>query len=315
MFSFAKTKKNPGWMAISLQDDGVYAAHVTRPAGARPIVELATFQAIDGSSQDQGLEKLGKEVGASSYRCSTLLRSGDYQMLSVEAPSVPAEELKSAIRWRIKDMLDFPVDDATIDLLNIPADTHGSNRAQAMYAVAARNGIVQARQELMAKARIPLTAIDIPEMAQRNLSALLAQEGRGLAFLSFGSEGGLLTVTYRGELYLTRRIDLPITQLQQAYGDALAACHERITLELQRSLDHFERQYGFITVARLVLSPMGEVGEALRNYLSSNLYVAAETLDLAGILDVSRVPELASVQTQQRYLLTLGAALREEEAA
>ncbi|WP_225984671.1 type IV pilus biogenesis protein PilM [Noviherbaspirillum aerium] len=302
-------------MAISLQDDGVYAAHITRPDNARPIVELAAFQGLDGSSHDQGLEKLAREVGASRYRCATLLQSGDYQMLSVDAPSVPAEELKGAIRWRIKDMLDFPVDEATVDVLNIPADKNGGNRSQAMYAVAARNAIVQKRQELMARAKVPLAVIDIPEMAQRNLSALLAQEGRGLAFLSFGGEGGLLTVTYAGELYLSRRIDVPFSQLQQAYGDALTSCHERITLELQRSLDHFERQYGFITVARLVLSPMGEAGEALRNYLSSNLYVAAETLDLAGILDLSRVPDLASMQSQQKYLLTLGAALRQEVAA
>ncbi|WP_338016836.1 agglutinin biogenesis protein MshI [Noviherbaspirillum saxi] len=284
-----------------------------RPPNAKPSVECAVFQPLEKLPVADALDKLGKERNLSRYQCSTLLGAREYQMLSVEAPAVPPEELKAAIRWRIKDMLDFHIDDATVDVLAVPSDKNASSRTNSMYAVAARNNVIKTRQELLGSVKIPLSVIDIPDMAQRNISALLEPEGRGVAFLSFDAEGGLLTVTYSGELYLTRRIEVPLSQLQQTYGDDRVACHERITLELQRSLDHFERQYQFVTVARLFLSPLGEAGESLRSYLSSNLYIPVETVDLGSIVDITKIPDLGSVQSQQRYFMTLGAALRHEE--
>ena len=90
-------------------------------------------------------------------------------------------------------------------------------------------------------------------------------------------------------------------------------CFDRVTLELQRSLDNFERQYSFISIAKLALGPSPVSG--LDEYLSSNLYTPVETLDLATLLDLSRTPELADKAQQQRFFLAIGAALREGEGA
>jgi MSHA biogenesis protein MshI len=155
--------------------------------------------------------------------------------------------------------------------------------------------------------------IDVPEMAQRNISALLEPEGRGLALLSFDAHGGLLTVTFAGELYLSRRIEVPLAQLQQADIEQKNVSYEKITLELQRSLDHFDRQYHFITLSKLVLAPLGDASADLQQYLATNLYLPIETLNLATVLDLSKMPQLNLAESQQRFFLTLGAALRVEE--
>jgi MSHA biogenesis protein MshI len=128
--------------------------------------------------------------------------------------------------------------------------------------------------------------------------------------LSFGDDGGLLTVSYRAELYLSRRFDVTLAQLLEPDHERKHASFDKITLELQRSLDHFERQYSFISVSKLVLGPSTVSG--LEEYLSSNLYTPVETLDLASVFDLEAVPELADKALQQRFLLPLGAALREE---
>lgn len=300
-------------MAISLHADGVCVAHVTRSSADKPVVDLVAFYPSDILPPAEAVEKLAKELHAARYQCTTLLDAGEYQLLSVDAPAVPPDELKTAIRWRLKDMIDFHIDDATIDVLDVPVDKSVAGRNHSMYAVAARNQLIQRRQGVFSEAKIPLTVIDIPEMAQRNLASLIEPEGRGLAFLSFDAKGGLLTVSYSGELYLSRRIELPLPQLQQSDAEQRNASFDRITLELQRSLDHFDRQYHFITVAKLVLAPMGEVGSALQSYLSTNLYLPVECLALDAILDISKVEELNRVDAQERYLLTIGAALRHEE--
>jgi MSHA biogenesis protein MshI len=334
---FGRLHKGGQWLAICAADDGWYALSVRHAASGKPTVTLAVFQAFEKGLPEIVLGRFGKPLHTKKYRCTTLLAAGQYQLLSVDAPSVPPQEMKEAVRWRLKDMIDFPVDQATIDMVDVPVFNASGARNQTLFAVAAQNSVIEQRQMLFAKAKIALTAIDIPEMAQRNMSALLEPEGRGIAMLSFNADGGLLTVTYNGELYLSRRIDVSSTQLLSVDGqrgvgnsagrdielapdeeklvarDAQLSIFDKITLELQRSLDHCDRQYHFIVVDKLVLAPID--APALRAHLSTNMYMPVQMLDLADIVDLSDAPHLLKSQQQQRFFMCLGAALRQEERA
>lgn len=309
---FGKAKKNPGWMAFAPAIDGLCAASVVR-TDAKPKVVRCVFLA--GKDDAETLEKLGKEVQAKNFQCTSLLPAGAYQLLSVEAPNVPAAELKIALRWRLKDLIDYPIDAATVDVLNIPADENAPVRVHNVFAAVARNQNVAQHQERFSQVGIPLTVIDLPELAQRNLSALAEPEGRGLAMLSFSHEGGLLTITFGGELFLSRRIDVTFSQLQTTNADQQTSFYDKITLELQRSLDHFDRQFHYIGLAKLMLAPLAEAGAGLHEYLAANLYTRVEMLALDSILDFSQVPDLQEELGQQRYFLVLGAALRQEGVA
>ena len=305
-----RAKKKDGWLTIAVLADGVAATSVKPVAAGMPAVRFAHF--LPGKPDAAVLEKAAREGQAHAYRCLTLLGPGEYQLINLEAPNVPREELKTAVRWRLKDILDFPVLEATVDVLDIPVDAGQVRAQQSVFVVAARNTVIKPRQQLFLDAKLGLEVIDIPEMAQRNISALIAPENRGVAMLSFGAEGGLLTVTWRGELYLSRRIDVTLDQLLEPDHERKHASFDRITLELQRSLDNFERQYSFISIAKLVLGPSKVSG--LDDYLSSNLYTPVETLDLASVFDLGRTPELQDQAVQGRFLIPLGAALRTEAA-
>jgi MSHA biogenesis protein MshI len=159
-----------------------------------------------------------------------------------------------------------------------------------------------------------LAAIDIPEAAQRNVSALFEEPDRGLAFLAFEESGGLLTVTFRGELYLSRRIDIPLARLIGGDAETRAQLHERIALDIQRSLDHFDRQYSFITLSRFMLAPL-PAATGFAEYLAGNIYVRVERADLASAFDCDAVPDLAEPARQSFCLQILGAALRDEAPA
>jgi len=309
---FSKTKKTAGWLSINIQEDGIYMAHVMLMPAAQPQVGLIAFYPADKTQTTATLEKIAKELHVDRYECTNLLNSGEYQLLSVDAPNVPQDELKTAIRWRLKDMLDFHIDDATIDVLDIPGDKNAPERKGAMYAVAAHDQFIKQHQSLFEQVGIPLSVIDIPEMAQRNISALLEPEDRGLALLSFDNTGGLLTITFAGELYLSRRLDVTLAQLLQTDIDQKNTCYDRTTLELQRSFDHFERQFRFIAVSKLMLAPLGDGGSGLQEYLTANLYMPVETFNLDAVLDISKVPALQQPQQQQLYFMALGAALRHE---
>lgn len=292
--------------------EGLCLAHVQTHGHDKPLVTLCGV--TTGDAKNDLLEKAAKEMQVTRYHCSTLLAPNEYQMLVVEAPNVPAPELKTALRWRIKDLLDFHIDDATIDVLDIPPDKSSAVGTHSMYAIAARNSVIEQRINQFHQSNIALEVIDIPEMAQRNISARAEDVGRGLALMSFTENEGLLTVTYQGELYLARHLDIGWEQLAQGDADAKQVQFDRITLELQRSLDNLERQFKFISISRLSIAHLPDM-EGLRNYLAQNLSVPVTVLDLNDIFDFSRVPAVGALNNQARFFLTLGAALRLEERA
>lgn len=299
-------------MALQQTAEGVCLAHVRRVTDSKPLVTLCAI-APARTVDVPVLEKLAKEHDLDRYNASFLLNAGEYQMLVVDAPSVPAAEMRTAVRWRIKDMLDFSVDDATVDVLDIPADKNAQSRKRSLYAVAARNEVIRKRMADFDSAGLPVSVIDIPELAQRNIASLLEDKERGMALLSFDENGGLLTFTFDGELYSSRHIDIPLSQLDQADSEQRQRHFDRITLELQRSMDSFERQFSFIAISKLVLAPLPPAVN-LEAYLASNLYLPVSTLNLDEIFDFSTAPGVGPVQRSQCFL-ALGAALRTEDAA
>jgi MSHA biogenesis protein MshI len=227
----------------------------------------------------------------------------------VEPPKVPADELKAAIRWRIKDQLEYHIDDATVDVFEVRAEGDPKGSARAMYAVATRNDVVQKRITLFQDARIPLKVIDIPEMAQRNVAALFESQDKATAMLAFSPWGGLLTISFRGELLLTRRLEVTSVQLgQREHGDHY---RERVATEITRSLDIFDRQRLSVGVGELLLAPLPQDPE-LEQFLHGKLYVPVVVAALPQVMDFSAGGE-PTPEEQWEYFYLFGAALRVEE--
>ena len=210
---FSKNKKNADVMAIRLGNDGLYAASVRFQTDGLPIVEFLSFYPKSDQAWPVLLERLARETPAKQKQCLLQLNSNEYQWFAIDALNVPADELKNALVWRLKELIDYPIESASFDVLTVPGDIHNGGRNQSLIVIVAANQQLIANQNLFVNAKLPLRLIDVPEMAQRNISARLEIEGRGLAMLSFDAQGGLLTVTYGGELYLSRRLDISTKDL------------------------------------------------------------------------------------------------------
>lgn len=299
------------WLAVGFTEKEVGYVHVERTSLPKPKVKLCEIAPIT-QPNEQALKDLRSTNKLGRYPCTHVLSGKEYKMLWVDAPNVPTAELKQAVRWQIKDMLDFPAEQATIDTLQIPAREAGQKNV-AIYTVAAPNTVISQRMALFKAAKLQLQVIDIPEMAQRNIAALFEQHGRALVTLRFDvdSDDCLLTFTAGGELYLTRRIEIAARQIMDADESRRQQYRERLVLELQRSLDHFERQFYSLSINELMLAPFSGAKE-LVSYLTDNLTVNVSVINLNDILDFEMVPELADdLESQGQFFLLLGAALRE----
>lgn len=308
---FFKKNKRKGWSALKFGGAYVSYAHVERNNG-KPVVTDWAHQSLDLDGAGV-MQTFADEHQLDARRCVNLLSRSEYQLLQIEAVKVPAAEVKQAVRWAIKDMLDCPVTNATIDVLDIPADQANPSRQRYMLAVATRNEVVRDRVvRLIDHASIGLEAIDIAEIAQRNVAALLEQQGRGLALLSFSEDGGLVTFTADGELYHSRQLDVSLESLQVNDEDRRTMTYDRVALDLQRTLDNFERQFPYIAVNKLLIAPF-PMRAGLVDYLKSYLSQQVDTFELSDIFNIDAIPQLSEVAMQARALSILGVALREGE--
>jgi MSHA biogenesis protein MshI len=317
----------PGWLAIELDGRIARLVHV-RPDPVRPVVEFAEKRSWD-PAQPKSLERIAREFDTRRFRCLTLLKPAEYQILFVEAPEVKREEMKPALRWRIKDMIDYPADEAALDLLELPLVGGAAQRTRQMYAVAAKTETVRATVERFATSGIAIAVVDIPDTAQRNMAALFEAEERAVAALTFDQDGGLITVTFRGELYLTRRLDITADQVADSVGkyrpgsdDSLlleddegrGQLFERVLVEMQRSLDACERTYPFFSVGRVLLGSVPDEA-GLLEHLAGNLYVPVEPMDAAKVLRLPKVSASWAAPERGRWLKLIGAGLRGEDRA
>ena len=313
MFSLSSSRRKPGWLALLLQGGTVTLAHVLRSPQARPEVTLLDSFVLENGARD-ALHRLRGARGLKRYACTTLMDDGEYNISQLDAPNVPAAERKEALRWALKDMVTYPLDKACIDVLDIPHQGLPPGRMAGVLVVSAAEWAVRAGIAVFDEAKVGLQAIDIPELAQRNVAALLEDENRGLAFLRIDESGMMLTLTFHGELIAVRRGDMTTQQLNADDAEQRARVRERLVLELQRSLDNFDRQYSHMPVSKVILACYPAV-DKLAAELSENVYVPVSAMDLAPVMNFPAVPELRDPQCQARNLLALGAALRSGEAA
>ncbi len=285
-------------------------ARVERAPGRPPALTLFESQpwTDEGAERRHTLEAVARRHDLDRARCTTVLDGREYSLLVTEAPDVPAEELRAALRWRIKDLIDFHINDATLDVFELPGEK-APGRARPMYVVAARTAAIQQRVDEMEAAGMGLDIIDIPELAQRNLAALLPEDARGVVMICFAADHGLLTITRQGELYLSRSLDLGLERLAGAGG---TAHFERIVLEVQRSLDYYESHFRQAPITSVALAPAGDELRPFAGHLQDSLTVAIRLYELTEVLDC-RVAVPARFTACQ--LLTVGAALREEQLA
>lgn len=296
---FSKRGQASGSAGVYIHGSGIAIVEVDRSDAENPKIIRCDYVNIpDGQSAN---DVLGK-VAHSSLPVVAVLPSASYQLLLVEAPEVAAEELRAAVRWRIRDLVDFHIDDAVIDVVQMPEQARGG-QLQMMYAVAARADDITAHVGAVTAAGRNIDVVDIQELAQRNIAALLDEDEYGVALLCLDENQGLLTLTRQSTIYLTRRIEIG-SQSLAGDPDAASELIESLALEVRRSLDYFESHYAQKPIQSLYVSGFAP---AERNALGLELSTAVKPLDLSTLLP----SDLDSAIGDEFYWLpALGAALR-----
>lgn len=305
-----KKSNSPGWTGVDPSPEAMCGASVRMPGadGGKPqVVKCATMSEPEFGAG--GLAQLARKIAVPQFQWTLPLARGDYKMIVLPEPAVKLAEMADSVRWSLGTVLEYPVDEAAVDWISIPTLKHSPQRQQHLYAVVARNEVIRQRAQTFHQAKMTLNAVDVRETAQRNIAALVEKPGEALGMVSVNAQGVQITFTFEGELYLDRFIEAPLATAIAGDDDSRTRMFERITLQVQRSLDFVHRTLSFMQVGRIVIAPL-PAPIALREHLAQNIAEPVEMLDLASVFDFSLTPELAPEEAQARYFVALGATLR-----
>ena len=292
-------------IGVEISTAGVAFAHIQRPATQQPYLAHCDFiPAESGIESTELLRSRLLKLGLSGIPCNVVMSSGSYQLILGEAPKVPAEELAEALRWRIKDLVQFPIAEAVVDGFLLPEDSaRGTSRMA--YAVATQRKYIETAVAAIKVAGLELKNIDIPELVLRNLAEACCDTKRGVAIVKLQQGGGSLQIIRDGNLYLSRQFSLSYNAglLDDLPGEALV-------LELQRSLDYFERQMRQVPPSHIYLCGENVTADKLTPTIRNSLAVTINLLDINnGIQVADTIPE----HVCSLALCAIGAALRQDQ--
>jgi MSHA biogenesis protein MshI len=204
-------------------------------------------------------------------------------------------------------LIDYPVDDAVIDVFEMPPHARGGSRRM-MYAVTAKADAVKRDIARVEGAGLTLDVVDIPELSLRNVAALLEHEHRAAAFLYLSERRSTLLLVRQGVLYLARYIETGVATLMEA-GELRPELVAGLALEVRRSLDYFESHYEQTSIQQLHVSGL-EPDD--RGAIARELGVTVREVDLAALFETK---DALSPELQRLCLPAIGAALRQDAKA
>ncbi|MHB8949515.1 MAG: hypothetical protein ACYC4S_10685 [Rhodoferax sp.] len=164
-----------------------------------------------GDSLDAFVHRLQAQ-GLKGFETHIMLRPEQYQLLQIDTPAVPPEELRAAARYQIRDMINSHVDDVTLDVMRV-GDEQQKGKSH-LFVVAAPNAVVRSVLDLGDAMHWAVSVIDIQETAQRNLqNALIARDGlagqANASLVVVNGQEAVLTISANEELFYSRSFDLP----------------------------------------------------------------------------------------------------------
>lgn len=228
-----------------------------------------------------------------------MLRPAQYQVLQIDAPAVPPEELRTAARWQIREMVDLHTDDLTLDVVRVGDEQQRSSGS--LFVVVAANAAIRDVMEIGQGLRSAVDVVDIQDMAQRNLQSALARRSPGngqaqAALVLVDDQQALLTISAQDELYYTRRIDLGPGFMQAPWGPSAQTAEamellpagqdgdraQRLVVEIQRSLDLWDRTWPRLALERLSVQAGTRTAE-LVSLLTQELGQAVAPLEVSAL--------------------------------
>jgi len=227
---------NKGLCSIEIGPEGIAIAYT--PNQTSPEITICDFQPYQNNSQfspDKLEEYLVKIVSLYNLRktpCNLVLHPDYYRLTLINTPNVPMAEYKQALRWQIKDIISYPLEDVAVDIF-YPDEPEKSLKK--IYVIAAQKSFLQNITDIIQKCDLLPIAIDIREFAIRNLIAKMAKQNESIGVLNIIKENCLMVLVKQYNIHFVRY--MPINMANIKSGN-----YNELITEIQRSFNYCQTE-------------------------------------------------------------------------
>jgi MSHA biogenesis protein MshI len=276
---FSKQQSNQTF-GLALQQGSLGACLMPKPlnsaADKKTENSLASFHQSQVVLSDfaKAIAELHTE-SALAGQCHIVLNTQQSQIVQVDKPNVPSDEIVSALKWQIKDLVTIPPDNMVLDYFDGPLLAGGKEKIHVVCApLNELKKIVAAVNETDAE----VASITTEEFAFANL--LPVQSEACLLVCQQPNEEIVLLIVKQGQLYFQRGLR-GFSQIANKSEEELAMTMiDSLALEIQRSSDYFERQLKQAPIREIkVILPMTSESFFARK-LAENTHIPVTLLAL-----------------------------------
>lgn len=298
------SRANQTMIGVHLTPGHAWVVAARRNAAGNLKVEHIASDKLGRDGWSETLHNLYQKVAPRGAVVSVALSPAFYSLLLVDAPAVDSGELREAVKWRIKDLVNIPLDALVVDAFALPPDAY-RGRLNMIYVAATDRNLVM-KIGGAARDKWPLAGISIQELAMVKTGALESrfQQG-GTAFLQVDESGSAIYLAEGGQLYLSRTLDMASRDSYSGSQDNEQKA-ERLALDVQRSLDYYESQIGKPAPARLAWVQGASMTSALAEGLGTRLSVNITPLALESLAVWKELPDASE---HLHWATALGAVL------
>ena len=220
-------------------------------AGNEAIAVLDSSAFNDVSELIKTLSELISKHNLQAATCHVVLSNQLYQLLQIDKPNVPDDEISSSLPFIAKEFINEAIDTVVFDYFSVP----NQNKINLVYCP---KNLVELIVTAIQQAKLELVTIGIEELATANLFNTSADEDRKSTQMLIAQQDHQeinLTIIHDNQLYFSRRLR-GFSRLRDLQEDQLdTALLDNFSLEIQRSAD--------FVVSQLKLPEVNEINLAL----------------------------------------------------
>ncbi len=273
MLAFFSTRNKRSQLGVDFLPTGVAVVEVARGGKTPGSVMQSVFLPSAGLKQQaQALAEWVEHNKLQHSSCNCLLARHDVQILQLEKPPVTKDELLQAVKWKVKDLISYEVEQAVVDVYQLPHSP--KTPREYINAVVANESVVQGYVDAIRQASLTLQVLDVYELVSKNYCHFCTLDAATVMLLQFADNEGLLTVYHQKDLYVARDFKIGLLDMEAALAQD-EAIYDALLLELQRSMDYFESSYGLGQAQNLLVFPpgagTGRMAKYLQNYVNYDI--------------------------------------------
>lgn len=238
---------------------------------------------VEGGNYVSTLASLKGSHHIDEGQCHIVLSAQQSQIVQVDKPNVPDAEINAALKWQVKDLVNFSPDNMVVDYYDGPTLVSG---AEKINVVCAEKSSLKEMVAQLLDDGFTVKSITTEEFAFASLVPVT--EAATLLICQQPNEEILLLIVKNGQLFFFRRLR-GFMQISSKNEDELTmGVIDALSLEVQRSTDYFERQLKQAPIQSIqIIVPMATEAFLARK-LAENTNVPVELLVLPEGQDMQR---------------------------